>query len=165
MEWLTLDEAAKYLKLSKEALYRYAQRNRLPAVKLGRQWRFDRSELDGWLKKGSTQGRLFYGLPAVEEFGRRLKQAYGRRFRRLLLFGSWARSEATPESDIDLLVLLSDYRDYWKELQRIQRIAYEVTFGQDRPVVLSAFPAREEDYERGVTPLLSVIRQEGRAVA
>jgi excisionase family DNA binding protein len=48
--WLTLDELAGYLKLSRSKLYRMAQEGGLPASKIGSQWRFDRLEIDGWMK-------------------------------------------------------------------------------------------------------------------
>jgi excisionase family DNA binding protein len=48
--WLTLDELAGYLKLSRSKLYRMAQERELPASKVGSQWRFDRHEIDEWMK-------------------------------------------------------------------------------------------------------------------
>lgn len=50
-KWLTLDELADYLKLSRSKLYRMAQEGGLPASKVGAQWRFDRHEIDEWMKK------------------------------------------------------------------------------------------------------------------
>lgn len=50
-KWLTLDELAKYLKLSQSKLYRMAQNSELPACKVASQWRFDREEIDEWMKK------------------------------------------------------------------------------------------------------------------
>jgi predicted nucleotidyltransferase len=35
-----------------------------------------------------------------------LRQLYGQRLRQVLLFGSWARGDATDDSDIDLMVVL-----------------------------------------------------------
>lgn len=160
-EWMTLRELARHLKLSEATLYQYAQQGRIPCSKVGRQWRFDRAGIDGWVRKGSS--------PQPEEilrdFRSQLREAYGSRLRKLILYGSWARGEATPESDLDLLVVLSDYRDYWKEFRTVQEIAYRVSFGRDKPLVLSAFPVRERELKRSRTPIYSVIRQEGRAVA
>lgn len=50
-KWLTLDELAKYLKVSRTKLYRMAQNNEIPASKVGVLWRFDREEIDDWVKK------------------------------------------------------------------------------------------------------------------
>jgi uncharacterized protein (UPF0332 family) len=45
-----------------------------------------------------------------------LRRVYGDRLRRVLLFGSWARGDAHPESDIDLLVVLDRLDSPWEEL-------------------------------------------------
>ena len=45
---------------------------------------------------------------AVDVFVRRLYDRYGDRVRSAVLFGSKARGDAGPESDIDLLVTLGD---------------------------------------------------------
>ena len=49
-EVLTPDEAALLLKVSKKTLLRHARDGRVPGVKLGRVWRFRRSELLELLK-------------------------------------------------------------------------------------------------------------------
>ena len=50
--WLTLEEAAEYLKTGKSTLYSLARKQNVPAHKMGREWRFDAAELDEWLKSG-----------------------------------------------------------------------------------------------------------------
>jgi len=50
--WLTLEEAAKHLKIGKSTIYRLAREGDLPAHRMGRVWRFDARELDEWLKTG-----------------------------------------------------------------------------------------------------------------
>ena len=50
--WLSLDDLAKYLKSPKSTLYKLAQHGQIPGHKLGRSWRFDRDEVDAWIKKG-----------------------------------------------------------------------------------------------------------------
>jgi len=49
--WLTLEEAAKHLKIGKSTIYRLAREGDLPAHRMGRVWRFDIDELDAWVKK------------------------------------------------------------------------------------------------------------------
>jgi len=48
-EIMTLEEVAKYLRLKPQTIYKWAQEKRIPAVKLGKEWRFRRSILDRWL--------------------------------------------------------------------------------------------------------------------
>jgi excisionase family DNA binding protein len=53
-KWLTLDELSQYLKLSTSLLYRLAQRGEIPASRIGTLWRFDRDEVDAWMKRRQT---------------------------------------------------------------------------------------------------------------
>jgi excisionase family DNA binding protein len=48
-EILTLEEVAHYLRLKPQTIYKWAQEKRIPAVKLGKEWRFRKSILDRWL--------------------------------------------------------------------------------------------------------------------
>ncbi|MBI1978417.1 MAG: helix-turn-helix domain-containing protein [Candidatus Omnitrophica bacterium] len=50
-KWLTIDQIADYLQVSKEKVYKLCQRGRMPASKFGGQWRFKVKEVDAWLKK------------------------------------------------------------------------------------------------------------------
>jgi len=47
--WMTIDEVAEYLKVSKETIYKMVQQRQLPGSKLGNQWRFKQETLDAWL--------------------------------------------------------------------------------------------------------------------
>ena len=47
-EILTLEEVAHYLRLKPQTIYKWAQERRIPAVKLGKEWRFRKSILDRW---------------------------------------------------------------------------------------------------------------------
>ena len=49
-KWLTLEELAEYLKMGRTKLYRMAQASEIPASKVGSQWRFDREEINAWMK-------------------------------------------------------------------------------------------------------------------
>ena len=50
--WFGLDELGEYLKTPKSTLYKLLSRGQLPGHKLGRRWRFDRDEVDAWIKEG-----------------------------------------------------------------------------------------------------------------
>jgi diguanylate cyclase (GGDEF)-like protein/excisionase family DNA binding protein len=52
--WIGIDEAARYLSLPTRTLYLLAQRRQVPAVKVGRAWRFKRSALDARLDGGDS---------------------------------------------------------------------------------------------------------------
>lgn len=44
-----IDEAAKYLKATKDTIYRWIDKKRMPALKVGKKWLFRKEEIDGWL--------------------------------------------------------------------------------------------------------------------
>jgi excisionase family DNA binding protein len=46
-EILNLEEASRYLRIKRRTLYSLAARGEVPAAKIGGQWRFRRSQLDG----------------------------------------------------------------------------------------------------------------------
>ncbi len=47
--WIAIEDAARHLAIPTRTLYRLAQRQEVPAVKVGRTWRFKRSVLDAYL--------------------------------------------------------------------------------------------------------------------
>ena len=53
-EWMTVRQVAEYLQMSDDKIYDMAKKGELPAVKIRQQWRFDREELDKWLKSASN---------------------------------------------------------------------------------------------------------------
>lgn len=53
-KWLTIDELAAYLKMGRTKLYTMAQTGTIPGSKIGSQWRFDREEIDAWIKSGQA---------------------------------------------------------------------------------------------------------------
>jgi len=50
-EIMTLEEIAKYLKLQPQTIYTWAQNGKIPAAKLGKEWRFRRSVIDRWFNE------------------------------------------------------------------------------------------------------------------
>ncbi|AMV72357.1 helix-turn-helix domain-containing protein [Desulfuromonas carbonis] len=49
-KWLTIEELSGYLKMSRSKFYQLAQKGESPGSKIGTQWRFDRDEIDDWMK-------------------------------------------------------------------------------------------------------------------
>ncbi|MBI2192042.1 MAG: helix-turn-helix domain-containing protein [Planctomycetes bacterium] len=46
---LTAGEVARWLRIPKSTLYKLCQQGEIPAMKIGRHWRFQKSVLEGWL--------------------------------------------------------------------------------------------------------------------
>lgn len=48
---MTIDELAAYMRVSRFTVYRLAKDRLIPATKIGRQWRFQKEEIDQWVKE------------------------------------------------------------------------------------------------------------------
>jgi len=48
---MTLEEVAKYLKVRPQTIYTWAQDGRIPAAKLGKEWRFRKTVIDRWFNE------------------------------------------------------------------------------------------------------------------
>lgn len=88
-----------------------------------------------------------------------LEHHYGTQFQGLVLYGSVARGRATPESDIDLLVLLAQPFDYSRELRQIVDVLYPIQLESDK--VISALPAAVDEFEGGAWLLYRNARKDG----
>ena len=52
--YLSVADAASYLGLSAKTVYSWAEKGAMPAYKVGRLWRFDKTELDEFVRKSSA---------------------------------------------------------------------------------------------------------------
>jgi len=51
VELMTLEEAAAYLRVTKKTIYRLLKQGKIPATKVGHQWRFNKASIDEWLQQ------------------------------------------------------------------------------------------------------------------
>lgn len=101
---------------------------------------------------------------ALNAFVEKLRQVYGEHLVEVRLYGSRARGDAEEDSDIDVLVILDHVEDFWKELHRIEEIAYTLEADYDYRLIISAFPISREEYEQGESPLLLNVQREGMRI-
>ncbi len=78
---ISFDEARKYLGIAVPTLYLYARTGKIPALKVGRLWKFDKDELKNHLKK---QMKSFYAKKKKTKqwelvYGKHKKSSYSRR--------------------------------------------------------------------------------------
>jgi len=96
---------------------------------------------------------------ALSELRQRLETVYGDRLVRLVLYGSQARGDARPWSDIDVLVVLKGPVDQFEELSRTEDAVADICLRFE--VVIGWVITAETDYLSGDGPLLRNIRREG----
>jgi excisionase family DNA binding protein len=63
LEVLTLEETAKYLRLTTKEVRELARKGRIPGQIIGRKWRFLKAALVDWLRKSNTR------ITAWQQFG------------------------------------------------------------------------------------------------
>lgn len=52
--WIGINEAAEYLGVTKETIRNWIKAKRHTSSKIGKLWKFKRSELDSWVKSGKS---------------------------------------------------------------------------------------------------------------
>ena len=54
-EVMNVDEVARYLRVVPDTIYRKARKGQIPAVKMGKVWRFPKETLDKWLNDAALE--------------------------------------------------------------------------------------------------------------
>jgi excisionase family DNA binding protein len=54
---MTVSEVADYLRVTKKTIYRLLVRGKIPATKVGNQWRFAQGAIDRWLQQNSLKAK------------------------------------------------------------------------------------------------------------
>lgn len=95
----------------------------------------------------------------LKEFRTEVKRLYGKRLKSVILFGSWARGDATEESDVDLLVVLEGKVVPGKEIDRMIDLITEINLKYG--MLISVYPVSEKAFFTLNSPLLINVRREG----
>lgn len=95
----------------------------------------------------------------LAEIKDRLAAAYGKRLRGVILYGSAARGEDTPESDIDIMALLDGSPTTWEDIHAATRAIYPIILRIGKIIDVAVVDIRR--YEEGQAPLYEAARREG----
>ncbi len=98
----------------------------------------------------------------IQEFRKEIKQLYRRRLKNIILYGSYARRQATNDSDIDIVVILKGDIVQGKEIDRMNDIITNINLKYG--VLISVYPISEDKFEQVNSPLLLNVRKEGIVV-
>mgnify|MGYP001590441891 CR=1 FL=1 len=88
-----------------------------------------------------------------------LQATYGNNLKHLFLYGSHARGEATPDSDIDVLMVLEKSNNVWEEIKCNSQFVSEICLKHN--VVISLIPIKEIKYNTLRTTLIINVKREG----
>lgn len=83
---------------------------------------------------------------ALSDFAHRVRTALGDQLVELRLFGSRARGDAGPHSDIDVLVIVNGKSERWRLATAVSEVAFDVNLDHDvfiSPVIVSETVVRD----------------------
>ena len=95
----------------------------------------------------------------MKELKQGLVEIYGDKLKAVYLYGSYARGDYRPGSDVDVMILLKSYRNYWKELHRSSDYVSEVSLKYD--VTVSCLIIKEIQWKQSDMPVVRNIRKDG----
>lgn len=97
----------------------------------------------------------------MRELKEGLARIYGRRLRRVYLYGSYARGEQVEGSDVDVLIVLDRIERYFAELERTSELASGISLRYG--VSVSSVFVPERDWEVRDSAFLANVREEAVA--
>lgn len=100
--------------------------------------------------------------PILAQLKQELRDLLGSQLEAVYLYGSQARGDAGPHSDIDVLIVLRGEFDYRQMIERTSDLVGRISLEND--VVISRVMISKERYETEDSPFLLNVRREGVAV-
>lgn len=97
----------------------------------------------------------------MKELKEGLVRIYGDRLKAVYLYGSYARGDYRQGSDVDVMILLSDYKNYWEEIRKTSELMSDVSLEYD--LLVSRIFMTEAKWQKPDTPLLRNIHQDGQS--
>jgi excisionase family DNA binding protein len=121
--FLTTEEVLEYLQVNLRTVYRLIKAGKIPAVRVGRQWRFRKRDIDAWLETQRPRGSRSAQSPAAP---RQSPAASGGRPRVLVV-----DDEATIRDLLSKTLALAEYDvdlapDGRTALERLRIIPYDL---------------------------------------
>ena len=95
----------------------------------------------------------------LDQLHSRFDAIYGDRLSKMILYGSQARGDADPESDIDVLIVLKGEVSPCDEIERTIRDVADISLEND--VAVACVFVSEDQFKNERSPLLMNVYQEG----
>lgn len=89
-----------------------------------------------------------------------LSLIYGERLKGIYLYGSYARGDNQPGSDVDVMIVLASYQRYGDEIKRTSELNAKLSL--DYGIPISRLFMTEERWKHEDSPLLRNVRAQGQ---
>lgn len=96
----------------------------------------------------------------LSELKNELSRIYGKRLKGVYLYGSYARGENQPDSDVDVMIVLDSWQRYGDEIKRTSELNARLSL--DYNVSISRLFMTEDRWKNEDSPLLQNIRAQGQ---
>lgn len=90
-----------------------------------------------------------------------LERLYGERLRGVYLYGSAARDQLTPDSDIDIAIVLDEVADSFVEHKRAGQLGSDISLEYD--TLVSFLFVSKADLQKGRFAVHRIVKEEGIA--
>jgi len=104
--------------------------------------------------------RTFEGIEfVVIALKKYLIKHYGGKIKQVVVYGSFARNEATEESDIDILIVIADDLHPYNVRQNLSDILLDILLENNE--LISIIVVVESDFRNSSSEFLSTVKKEG----
>ena len=95
----------------------------------------------------------------IDEIKAHLIKMYGEKIKKVILYGSYVRGDATRDSDIDILVLVDESLNPFEVRESLSDLLFDILLDEGELVSVIAVP--EHFYESYNSPFMLNVRKEG----
>jgi len=107
------------------------------------------------MKKRSLK-EIEHFLPQIKRY---LKRVYGNRLESVILYGSFAKNQATEDSDIDIAIILKGKVNTLKEMDKINDFINNIELEYDE--LITILPISSNEIKNSIWPLYKSLKKEG----
>jgi uncharacterized protein len=86
------------------------------------------------------------------------EKQFGERLKAVRLYGSYARGEENEESDIDILIVLDEIKEYWKEYDKVSFQIHQTGFEYDTFISINLI--EEKKYKGAETRFIRNVQKD-----
>jgi len=97
--------------------------------------------------------------PLIRRVKAHLMKMYGERIKKVILYGSYVRGEATKDSDIDVLVLVDESLNPFEVRESLSDLLFDILLEEGELVSVMAIP--EDLFENYNSPFMLNVKREG----